>query len=115
MALRPASTKPTTTRATTHVRAPTRSPFTAAARLRVTKVCRSWTWLTRAMPPMARPAFQAKKPRYWLDGDVDEPDPARRRNGRRRRRGQQDHERGAHRQGQERAQEMTSQPLLRSC
>jgi hypothetical protein len=30
---------------------------------RVTKVWRSWTWLTRAMPPIASPAFQAKKPR----------------------------------------------------
>ena len=38
----------------------------AAAQINVTKVWRSWVWLTRACPPIARPVFQKKKPIYWL-------------------------------------------------
>jgi hypothetical protein len=28
--------------------------------------CTSCTWLTWAIGPVARPRYQAKKPRYWL-------------------------------------------------
>jgi len=38
------------------------SPLKSAASAKVTKGCSNWTCETRAMPPIARPAFQAKKP-----------------------------------------------------
>jgi hypothetical protein len=41
----------------------TDSPSSSADQASVTTGCASWIWPTRAMPPRARPAYQAKKPR----------------------------------------------------
>ena len=38
------------------------SPLNTDASAKVTNGCSNWTCETRAMPPIAMPAFQAKKP-----------------------------------------------------
>jgi hypothetical protein len=41
--------------------------LTGTASATITKGCSSCTWLTRAMPPMASPAFHRKNPMSWLN------------------------------------------------
>ena len=60
--LRPNTTVTITPPANSQVIGSTCSPKNSAEKPMVKKICNSWIWLTRAMPPMASPAYQAKKP-----------------------------------------------------
>ena len=53
---------PMTSMANTQVRGGTGSNAKALLTATVKKICSSCTWLTAAMPPIANPAYQAKKP-----------------------------------------------------
>ena len=61
--LRPSATIAMTATANSTVSSVTTSCSISAETAMVTKACSNCTWLTRAMPPIASPTFQAKKPR----------------------------------------------------
>ena len=62
--LRPTKTVPITASEKSSVAGSSRSPSIGTANSSARKGCSSCTWLTRTVPPSARPRYQAKKPSH---------------------------------------------------